>query len=78
MHMENWKFLINRLLALLGMLGTFIGTTFGYNLFLISNLGSGIFFAVVGLELLVLSIFGLLLLLVVVDMIKDNKKQRRG
>lgn len=77
MHMENWKFLINRLLALLGMLGTFIGATFTYNIFLISNLGSGIFFAVVGLEMLVLSLFGLLLLLVIVDMIKDNKKQRK-
>ncbi len=58
MHMENWKFLINRLLAFLGMLGTFIGATFTYNSFLISNLGNGIFFAIVGLEMLVLSLFG--------------------
>ena len=77
MHMENWKFLINRLLAFLGMLGTFIGATFTYNSFLISNLGNGIFFAIVGLEMLVSTLFGLLLLLVIVDMIKDNKKQRK-
>ena len=77
MHMDNWRFLINRLLAFLGMIGTFIGATFTYNVFLINNLGAGIFFAIVGLEMLVLSLFGLLLLLVIVDMIKDNKKQRK-
>lgn len=45
MVMENWKFLINRLIIFLGMIGSFMGATFGYSSLLIKIMGESMFLA---------------------------------
>lgn len=74
--MNNWKFLINRLIVFIGMIGSFMGATFGYKILLIEILSKEVFVALVGFEFLILNMFGLVFLLVTIDYIKDNKKGR--
>lgn len=75
MTMENWKFLINRLIVFLGMIGSFMGATFGYSGLLISFIGKNMFLALLGFEFLILCLFEILFLIVFIDYIKDNKKR---
>jgi len=75
--MKNWKFLINRLMVFIGMIGSFIGATFGYTKIIISLTNEYIFLALLGFEFLILCLFGLVFLLVLVDFIKDNKRGRK-
>jgi hypothetical protein len=76
MVMENWKFLINRLIIFLGMIGSFMGATFGYSSLLIKIMGESMFLALLGFEFLILCLFGIIFLLVLIDYIKDNKKRK--
>ena len=41
--MRNWKFMINRLIFILGMIGTFMGATLGYAKLLLENIGIDLF-----------------------------------
>ena len=77
MTMENWKFLINRLIALLTLIGSFMGATFGYNKFIIQNIGLDIFIVIIALELLSLIIMFFILLIAIIDYIRDNKNKRK-
>ena len=76
MVMKNWKFLINRFIIFLGMIGSFMGATFGYSELLIKLLSEDMFLALLGFEFLMLCLFGIIFLLVIIDFIKDNKKRR--
>lgn len=76
MIMENWKFLINRLIFILGMIGSFMGATFTYSIILIKITGESMFLALLGFELFMLCLFGIILLLVFIDYIKDNKARK--
>lgn len=76
MIMKNWKFLINRLIVILGMIGSFMGATFGYSKLLIEMMNETMFLALLGFEFLVLCLFGLIFIVVLIDFIKDNKRGR--
>ena len=76
MVMRNWKFMINRLIFILGMIGTFMGATLGYAKLLLENIGIDLFIIVMTLEMIGIIIIYFMLLLVIIDFIKDNKKGR--
>lgn len=76
MVMEKWKFLINRLIVLMGMIGSFMGATLGYSNFLIENIGLNIFVITMTLESVGLVVVYFLNIVVIIDFIKDNKRGR--
>lgn len=76
MIMKNWEYLINRLMLILGMIGTFMGATLGYAKLLLESIGIDLFVIVMTLEMIGIIIVYFLLLLVIIDFIKDNKKGR--
>jgi len=75
--MENWKFLIDKLLIALGLVGSFMGTTFSYSDFLIKNIGQESFIFIIGIEMFGLIITYFFFLVTIIDFIKDNKKGRK-
>ena len=76
MIMNNWKFLINRLLFFIGMIGSFIGATLGFGNILIENIGLNLFISLMIVEFIGLTIIYFLLLVAIIDFIKDNKKRK--
>ena len=74
--MKNWEYLINRLMLIPGMIGTFMGATLGYAKLLLESIGIDLFVIVMTLEMIGIIIVYFLLLLVIIDFIKDNKKGR--
>ena len=76
MIMKNWKYLINSLLIMLGMIGTFMGATLSYSKLLIDSIGIDLFIVVMTMEMISIIITYFLLLIVIIDFIKDNKKGR--
>jgi len=76
MTMNNWKYLINRIIIILGMIGSFMGATLGYSKVLLESIGIDLFIVVMTVELVGLILIFFLLLIVIIDFIKDNKKGR--
>ena len=76
MIMKNWKYLINSLLIMLGMIGTFMGATLSYSKLLLESIGIDLFIVVITLEMISIIITYFLFLIVIIDFIKDNKKGR--
>jgi phage shock protein PspC (stress-responsive transcriptional regulator) len=74
---DNWKFLIRWLVWFIGMIGSFMGTTLGFGPFLIKLINPDGFVALLFFEGLWLVIFAFILLLVIIDYIKDNKRSRQ-
>ena len=60
-----------------GMIGSFMGTTLGFGPFLINLISPSGFVALLFFEGLWLVIFTFILLLVIIDTIKDNKRSRQ-
>ena len=76
MIMNNWKFLINRLIFLLGMIGSFMSATFGYSEFIINSISLDVFIIAITIEHIGIVTIFLILINVIIDFIKDNKKGR--
>ena len=74
---DNWKFLVKWLIGFIGMIGSFMGTTLGFGPFLINLISPSGFVALLFFEGLWLVIFTFILLLVIIDTIKDNKRSRQ-
>lgn len=74
--MKNWEFIINRLLIFLGMIGSFMGATFGYSIILLQIMGEKMFLALLGFEFMALCLFVLVFLVAIIDFIKDIKRGR--
>lgn len=70
---NNLKFLLIHLTTLLGLLGGFISATLVNSDKLLLLVGKSAFIALLSYELLVITVFGLLLLLVAIKMFKSNK-----
>lgn len=77
MIIKNWKYLINSLLIMLGMIGTFMSATLSYSKLLIESIGIDLFIVVMTLEMISsITTTYFLFLIVIIDFIKDNKKGR--
>ena len=77
MIMNNWKFLINRLIVVFGMIGSFMGATFGFGNKIINLSNEYVFVALLASEFLTLYLFGIIFLIVLIDYIKDNRQIRK-
>jgi len=76
MIIENWKFLINRLMIFIGMIASFISATIKYSSFVIELFNNDTLLAIISLEFVSLAFIFLLLLKIVINFIKDNKESR--
>jgi len=72
--MEYWKFLINRLLIFIGMIGSFIGATLGYYEKIVEATGKSIFNFFLFAEAFGLVIVFLLIIKTVLSFIKTISK----
>jgi hypothetical protein len=70
---DNWKFLINKLLIFLGMIATFMGATLGYTEMLLKNLGKELYITVLTMEMFAITIAYFILIVTIIDFIKDNR-----
>jgi len=75
--LENWKFLINRLMVFIGMIGSFIGATLGYTDKLINILSFKVVQFFILLEVAGLLIVFIFFMLILIDYIKDIKRGRK-
>ena len=74
--MEDWRFLINRLLAFIAMIGSFIGATLGYTDKLIKILSLEVVQFFISLEVTGLLIAFTFFIIVLTNYIKDIKDKK--
>jgi|GEM_PF-5939068 len=73
-QMRNWRFVISSLIIVLGMVGSFIGTTISYHELLTSFLDRLGVIALLAFELVWLIGFAIMLILAIIDTIKILKR----